>query len=732
MKIKQSLCVICIVSCFVFRIESQTKDFTLEEIFLSEKFTPDRITDIQWRKDGRDYTFTRRDPESGIQQIFISSAPEAGERLLLDGSRLRIPDSEELLRFDTYGWSPDKSQILFSTNTRRIWRYSRSAEYYLFDLQGGWLRPVSAGGGEIMNVKFSPDGRYIGFVRENDLYCYEIETGQERRLTDSAREKVYNGRFGWVYEEEFQIADGWRWSPDSRRIAYWHEDESPVNLFNLTDYMPLYPEQTFLPYPKAGEDNPVMKIGVIDIETEQTVWMDLGDETDLYIPRIEWTRDPEKLSIQRLNRSQNHLEFLIADAATGSARVIFEERSPGWIDIDDQLTFLEDGKHFLWVSNRNGWWHIYLYDYAGRMVRRITDGAWEVMELLAVDDRRGEVFYTSTEVSPQENHLFRIRLDGTEKRRLTQHPGMHIVNMSPTGDYYIDTYSNTQMPLQVYMFDRNGREIRPLISNSAEQYGEYRISWPEFGSFTTSDGLELDYRITYPPDMNRSEKHPVIFNIYGGPGSQRVRNSWITLWDQYLAQKGFIVFTMDPRGTGGRGRDFLFGTYKKLGVMEVHDFVEGAKYLSSYPFVDPGRIGIWGWSYGGYLAILTMLLGADHFATGVSVAPVTDWRFYDTIYTERYMLRPQDNQEGYDAGSCLVHADSLRGELLIVHGAMDDNVHLQQTYHMIDVLQRRNKRFDMHVYPRGNHGLGDGMTKLHYYTLFTDYFLENLMHGKNE
>jgi dipeptidyl-peptidase 4 len=709
-----------------FLSPAQEQDFTLEEIFLSDKFTPQRMNGIQWLNDGEHYTFIRNDPESGVQQILAHSAKDGSEQLLLDGSMLVLPGTDEPLRFDSCSWSPDESRLLLAANTKQIWRYSRSADYYLFDRSERWLRPISPTPGEVMNVKFSPDGKYIGFVRDDDIYYYNIETQTETRLTDTAGDRVYNGRFGWVYEEEFGIADGWRWSPDSKRVAYWHEDENPVNLFILTDYMPLYSEQTVLPYPKAGDDNPVVQIGVVDIETGKTIWMDIGAETDQYIPRIAWTEDPSKLSVQKLNRAQNHLEFLIADVTTGSTEIIFEERSPGWIDITDDLTFLDDGTHFLWISNRDGWNHFYLYDYTGRVVRQITEGPWDVSEITAVDGNRGVLFYTSSEITPRENHLFRIGLDGGNKTRLTREPGLHMINMSPTGDYYIDTYSNTNTPLQVHLFDRDGREIRRIISNSPEPYEDYRISRPKFGSFTTSDSFLLDYRITFPADFDTSNRYPVIFSVYGGPGSQRVRDTWINLWEQHLAQKGFIIFTMDPRGTGGRGRDFLFASYKRLGVTEVNDFIEGAKYLAGYDYVDPSRNGIWGWSYGGYVSILTLLLGADYFKTGVSVAPVTDWRFYDTIYTERYMLRPQDNPEGYDAGSCIVHADSLRGNLLIVHGAMDDNVHLQNTYHFIDALQRKNKRFDLHKYPRGNHGIGSGIIRLHYHTLFTNFFLEKL------
>jgi dipeptidyl-peptidase 4 len=705
---------------------SQDKDFTLEEIFLSERFTPQRMIGIQWMKDGEHYSFMRPDTESAIQQILALRVEDGTERLIVDGSILILPGTDRPLRFDTYIWSPDETKLLLTTNTKQIWRHSRSADYYLYDLNERWLRPVSALPGEVMNAKFSPNGKHIGFVRDNDIYYYNIETQEETRLTATARDRVYNGRFGWVYEEEFGIADGWRWSSDSKRIAYWHEDENPVNLFNLTNYMPLYSELTVLPYPKAGDDNPVVKIGVVEVESGKTEWMDIGSEHDQYIPRIAWTKDPTKLSIQRLNRTQNHLEFLIADVETGSSRVIFEERSPGWIAIKDDLTFLDDAKHFLWISNRDGWNHIYVYDYERITVRQLTEGQWEVTGMAAVDEERNVLFYTSTEVSHRENHLYRIDMDGGNKLRLTQEPGMHTINMSPTGEYYLDTFSNTRTPLQEYMFDRNGTEVRNIINNTLEPYSGYKMSWPRFGSFTTRDGISLDYRITFPTEFDSTKKYPVIFMVYGGPGSQRVRNTWITLWEQLFVQKGYIIFTMDPRGTGRRGRDFLFKTYKRLGVMEVHDFVEGAKYLAGYDYVDPARIGIYGWSYGGYVSILTLLLGADYFKTGVSVAPVTDWRFYDTIYTERYMLRPQDNPEGYDAGSCLVHADSLKGNLLIVHGAMDDNVHLQNTYHFIDALQSRNKRFDLHIYPRGNHSIGRGITQLHYYSLFTKYFLENL------
>ena len=703
---------------------AQDKKFTLKDILMSGKFYGKRVRGFRWMKDGTHYLTTNYDKEARVTNILIHAVDSGEESVWVDGASL-VSSEGDTVRFSGFTLSPDESRVLFAARVRRIWRRSTTAKYYVYVRETGEMIDVSPKEGEIRNAKFSPDGKKVGFVRDDDLYVFDIESRAETRLTSSAAEAVYNGRFGWVYEEEFGISDGFRWSPDSKRIAFWHEDETNVPIYNLTDVFPLHSEVTRLRYPKPGDPNPVEKIGVVDVETGKTVWMDLGTETDIYIPRIWWTKDPGVLAVLRLNRLQNHLEFLLCSAADGASRVLFEETSPGWIDVHDNILFLNDRRHFLWTSDRNGWNHIYEIDLRDGSARQVTRGKFDVRAVEGLDGDEEAVFFTATLDGHIENNLYVQELDDDDPERLTEESGTHRVNVAPGGEAFLDTWSNVRTPSQTALKDDDGDIIRTLIEPK-NPYEDYGVSTREFLAFETSDGVSLTGSIMKPADFDPDRQYPVLMVIYGGPGSQTVYNSWISTWHQYLAQHGYIVFQVDPRGTAGKGRAYKFMTYRKLGITEAGDFIEAAKYLRSLPFVDAGRIGIWGWSYGGYMAAMTMLVGSDYFKAGIAVAPVTDWKFYDTIYAERYMQRPEDNPKGYEAASCMTYADKLKGKLLIVHGAMDDNVHLQNTFHLIDALERAGKQFSMRIYPRGNHGIGGGKVRLNLYEMFDEFLSENL------
>ncbi|MCZ7555683.1 MAG: S9 family peptidase [Bacteroidia bacterium] len=689
-------------------LTAQKKAVTLRDVFGNPAFSPPRMVNLQWMQNGTQYTYIKSDRESGSRSIMRVDARSGDEQVLLNIADLPLPDK----KFQAYRWEENERFMLITVEERPIWRRSTIGEYAVYDTQLKKLIPVPKHESGVMNVKVSPDGSWVGYVYNDNIWIMNLETGEERQLTNDAREAVYNGRFGWVYEEEFSIVDGWRWSPDSKRIAFWQEDERQVREFTMTNWMPLYQDLIRIRYPKPGEKNPIEKIGVIDIADGAIRWMDLGNETDIYVPRIAWTRDANTLCLYRMHRLQNELELLFADVRTGATRVVHREQSAtGWINVDDAhyLNFLKKSDRFLWLSEKDGFNHLYLYDYNGKLLRQVTSGQWEITEVAGISADEKTVFYVSTEPSALERHLYRVNIDNGKRKRLTAQAGRHTVAVSPGGNLFIDTWSNTAQASTRALFDGDGKELRSLGAVDMAVFDSYAWSKKELFTVTTADGLTLDASMIKPPDFDPSKKYPVFFDVYGGPGTQAVYNSWPGTMQQWYANEGFIVVQVDNRGSGGRGTAFKHAVYKQLGKWEANDYIETAKYLSTLPYVDGKRIGIWGWSYGGYMAALTMMLGADHFAAGTAIAPVVDWTLYDTIYAERFMQRPDDNPEGYRVGSCLEHADKLKGKLLIIHGGLDDNVHVQNAMKLVDLLLEAGTQFDMRIYPNGDHGVAGGM-----------------------
>lgn len=712
-------------------LHAQKKAVTLQDVFMNQKFFPPRLPGLAWLADGQHYSILKTD--GGTRGIWKVNAASGEESLLIDGAKLTFREGGEPLKFQSYEWSDNQGFIVFTLDERSIWRRSTIGTYAVYDVAKQKLHALPDHPGGVMNVKVSPDGRHVGYVFEDNIYIMNLETGQESQLTHDARANVHNGRFGWVYEEEFSLVDGWLWSPDSKAIAFWQEDETQVPEFTMTNFMPLYHDYVRIRYPKPGANNPIERIGVIDLGTMRTTWMDLGEQTDICVPRMKWTRDPGTLCITRMNRVQNELALLFADVRTGRTRVIVQETSEtGWIGVEDGawLHFLRGKDQFVWASERDGFNHLYLYDYRGTLLRQITTGRWEVAEVLGMSSDEKTLYYLSTEVSPLERHLYRVNLEGKDRRRLTTEPGWHAISMSPTCARYFDTWSSVAHPTQRQLRDGDGALVRAMPGMDASVYDDYHWSTKELFTVTTADGFSIDCAMLKPANFDPTKKYPVFFDVYGGPGTQAVRNSWPQTMQQWYASEGFIVIQADNRGSSGRGTAFKHAVYRQLGKWEAHDYIEVAKHLATLPFVNPERVGIWGWSYGGYMAALTMLLGAEHFHTGVSIAPVTDWTFYDTIYTERFMQTPEMNPEGYKIGSCLEHADKLAGNLLVIHGGLDDNVHLQNTMTFIDRLEEAGKQFDMRIYPNGDHGVAGGFkSRLGLFQYYLDYMKEHLIEG---
>ena len=615
--------------------------------------------------------------------------------------------AEPRIEFTDYVLSADERRLLLTTDVEPIYRHSFTAEYWIYDRQDGSLRRLSQGGPQ-QQAQFSPDGSRVAFVRGGNLFVADPTAGSERQLTFDGRfNHIINGLPDWVYEEEFSFARAFAWSPDGRKIAYLRFDESRVKQYNMNRFAGgLYPENYTFKYPKAGEQNSVVELYCCDAADGSMVRMDTGEQTDQYIPRLFWTPTGQ-LGFYRLNRLQNHFEVLLCDSS-GASRVVYDERNDRYVERVDgrTVTFLPDGDRFVVRSERDGFMHLYLYSVSEGLLGRITSGEWEVTELLGIEGDR--VYYLSTETSPLRRDLYTVRLDGRGKRRLTGGDGTYRIAPSRGFRYFISYFSNVRTPNRVTLHRSDGRLVRTLEDNAAlrAKLDELQVPVKEFFRFATSEGVELNGYMVRPNGFVSSRRYPVLMTQYSGPGSQQAADRWTIGWEDVLGQQGYIVACVDGRGTGFRGEEFKKCTYGELGKYETVDQIEAARYLASLPYVDPDRIGIYGWSYGGFMALNCILKGNDVFRAAIAVAPVTSWRFYDTIYTEIYNGLPQDNPSGYDDNSPIHFADRLKGKLLIAHGTGDDNVHIQNTYEMITKLVEYDKPFELYVYPDRNHGMG--------------------------
>jgi dipeptidyl-peptidase 4 len=635
------------------------------------------------------------------------------DQLLFDPRRLTLAGESTPLEYRSFQVGLDTRHLLFEANFRPIYRHSGISDFYLYTMETEELRLVAR---DARTAELSPAGDRLGFEREGNLWVVDLAAGAERQLTHEEGDSIFNGVFSWVYEEEFGLTQAWEWSRDGARIAYWQTDERGVPVTQLTDFEDQHPEWFALAYPKVGDPNPAVRIGVLDVAAGENRWLDVGLGEDHYIPRIYWTSDPGMLAVLTLNRPQNHMRLFFLDVETGERRQVLEERSATWIDVwdyfagmDHFLLFPPGLREFLWLSDRDGFQHLYRYDYDGALLNQVTAGEWSVTRVEGVDPETRTVFYTSTEESPVERHLYQIRLDGSGKLRLTLARGTHRIDMSPNARFFIDRWSNTDTPRQVELWTTEGGGQRLAILEENEPVRQllrtYAYSPLELFGFTTSDGVRLDGSVIRPPDFDPGQRHPVILSIYGGPGSQQVYDAFASNgWHQYLAQQGYLVVGLNNRGSGNYGRDFMKTVHGELSRWEAHDFVEVARWLADQPYVDGDRMAILGSSYGGYMAIMTLLRHPGVFRLGIANSAVTDWRLYDTIYTERYMGLLEDNVAGYEAASALPLADRLEDHLLLVHAGMDENVHPQHTMQLLTALTRAGKDAELRFYPPGAHG----------------------------
>jgi dipeptidyl-peptidase 4 len=697
---------------------------TVEDIWKDFTFLHKGISEIRSMNDGTHFTVL--ESNSIVRYSYLTGKVVD---TVLHGTGL----SDELgneIRFSQYSFSDDESKILLGTRMRRIYRYSTEGLFYVYDRGTRQLRPLSDRGiGPQRLADFSPDGNKVAFVRNNNLFYADLVLNEEVAITtDGLENHIINGTCDWVYEEEFSFTKGFAWSPSGRYLAYYRFDESDVREFTLTFHGDLYPRETTYKYPKAGEDNSVVTLHTYDLRSGKTAQMDTGEEIDQYIPRMKWTTTDQSLAIFRLNRLQNHLEILLANPSTGNAVVFYEEKNKYYVDITDDYWFLKD--HLVLTSEKSGFNHIYVVSLKDGRELQLTHGVFDVVDIKGIDSKNRMVYYRASKNTPVNTGVYSVRLDGRRETRLNTPQGNNNVTFSKTFDYYILNWSDANTPNRFTIHDRKGTEMVILEDNSEviALLAQYEMPQLSFGTFTTAEDVLLHYWMIRPPDFDSTVSYPLIMYVYGGPGSQTVTNSWsyTNLWFRHLAQQGFVVVSVDNRGTGRRGEEFKKCTYLQLGKFETIDQIEAAKYFGKLPFIDAGRIGIYGWSYGGYMSSLCMTLGADYFRVGIAVAPVTNWRYYDNIYTERFMRTPQENGENYDINSPIHHVEKLQGQYLLVHGLTDYNVHAQNAYDLVSALVNADKQFDMFIYPNRNHSIVGGNARNHLFRMMTQFLLNNL------
>ncbi len=646
-------------------------------------------------------------------------------------------ENAAISHFSAYSFSDDETKILLTTEREQIYRHTFSANYYVWNSVTEELAPLSEKGKQ-QEATFSPNGERVAFVRDNNIFIKTLRFGTENQVTnDGQKNAIINGVPDWVYEEEFAFSKAFAWSPDSKFLAYIRFDETAVKEYSMKMFQgkspslkenASYPGEYTYKYPKAGEQNSLISVFSYDLKSKTKIEVDLGEETDIYVPRLKWTADANDLAVFRLNRRQNKIDVLFANPHTGDSRLFFTEKNDRYIGEDflDDFIFLPDNDYFVVNSERDGFSHLYLYDRQGFEVRQLTQGEYDVTDFYGFDSKKKIFYYQAAKKSPMQREVYYVSLDKKKQGTLSPKEGTNKAVFSSGFQYFINEYTSLDTPKTFSLYDNKGSLVRVLEDNKAlnEKLSEYTISSKSFFNFETSEGVSLNGWMIKPVNFDESKQYPVVMTQYSGPNSQQVLDRWSVSWYNYLAQEGFLVVCVDPRGTGARGQDFRKVTYMQLGKYESDDQVEAARYLTTLPYVDKNNISIWGWSYGGFMTLLSMEKGGDLFKAGVAIAPVANFKFYDTVYTERFMRTPLENPDGYEDNAPLNHPEGITGRLLLIHGSADDNVHLQNTMEMAEALVQANVKFDMAIYTNRNHGIYGGNTRMHLYQRVTD-FLKN-------
>lgn len=707
---------------FVSNIIAQ--DLSVEKIWKEYEFVGKSVNGFRSLRDGKHFSqISESEKGTYISKHSFEEAESEGE-VLISAKMLSG------LNFDDYFFNSDESKVLLTTNTQYIYRRSFTAEYYLLDLKTGEKTPLDESHKPQMLAEYSPDGTKVSYIHGNNLYVKDLQSGKVTQLTtDGKFNQIINGTTDWVYEEEFSITKAYGWSPDSKLIAYLRFDESSVKEFTIEYYGGLYPDLYTYKYPKAGEDNSKVSLQVIPVSGGKVMCANLGDYE--YIPRLKWSEQNNELIVLTLNRHQNHLKYhLITPGKKGlESNVFYEEKSNTYVEIDDNLLILNDGKHIIRTSELNGYNHIYEIGFDGSN-RQITKGEYDVIECYGIDKNNEFIYYSSAKNGAINKTVHKIKLNGSGEELLSTAEGTTDAEFSEGMNYFVKTYSSANVPPVFTLCNNKGEEIIVLENNFQllQTLSNYKLAQKEFLTFEGAE-IPLNGWIIKPADFDPNKKYPVYMNIYCGPGANTVSNGWEGfnyMYHQLLAQSGYIVISVDPRGTMYRGSAFKKSTYLNLGKLETEDLIAVAKELQGMSFIDPERIGIMGWSYGGFMSSLAITKGADVFKMAIAVAPVTNWRYYDNIYTERFMRTPQENADGYDQNSPINFVDYLKGKYLLIHGSGDDNVHYQNSMDMISALVRANKQFDLFIYPNKNHGIYGGNTRNHLFSMMFDYTLKNL------
>ena len=716
----KKILIICFSLVFITPIFSQKRDITLDDLWKNYAFYPKSMGGFNSMNDGEHYS-TIEKTEDGQEIIKYRFKNGKKVRTLFKSTDFEIP------KIGKYTFSKNEKQLLLATETKSIYRYSSKSVYYIYNIHNDKISKLSDK--KVMYATFSPQGNKVAYVLDNNLFIKNIKSGTITQVTsDGKKNHIINGASDWVYEEEFALVRSFEWAPDGEHIAYYKFDETHVKEFSMDLFKGgLYPTQEVFKYPKAGEDNSIVKVYFYNIAKNKSTYIYTEKDYE-YIPRIKWTNNPKVLALYGMNRHQNELDFVLANTEDGSNKILFTEKDKYFIDINDNLTFLPQD-NFIWTSEKDGFNHIYLKGLDGSE-QQITNGNWEVTSFHGVDSDKMEIYFTSTEEGSINRTLYAQNLDTDIKTKLSTENGTNNSSFSKGLKYYMNSASTANSAPIYTLHTADGKKLKTLEDNTDFNTNmlEFNLTKKEFFTIKTEDA-ELNAWMIKPPNFDENKEYPLFMFLYGGPGSQQVTNSFGSTnyyWYQMLAQKGYIVACVDNRGTGGKGSEFKKMTYKELGKYETIDQINAAKYFGNLNYIDANRIGIQGWSYGGYMSSLAITKGADVFSLAIAVAPVTNWRYYDNIYTERFLQTPQENASGYDENSPINHVEKLKGHYLLIHGGADDNVHVQNTMEMISALVNANKQFDLFIYPDKNHGIYGGNTRYHLYKKMTDFILENL------
>jgi dipeptidyl-peptidase-4 len=726
----------------VIVFSQSSEKLTLEQIFGSDEFKLEPFGPARWLDNGKSYSIIEASVHGEGTDIVLYDTKSGKRIILVSASRLVPEGTSSPMEIDDYTWSSDKQRLLVFTNTKKVWRKNTRGDYWVLNMKSWKLQKLGrdAKTSTLMFAKFSPDGKRVAYVRENNIYVEDLQNGEILQLTTDGSHYIINGTSDWVYEEEFDLRDGFRWSPDGKKIAYWQFDTEGVGTFymiNNTDS--IYPKPIPLPYPKVGTTNSACRVGVVSSKGGPTIWFKIpGESRDNYIPMMEWAAGLNLLIIQKLNRLQNTNTVLLGHTRDGSIQTILIERDDAWLDVYDDLTWLNQGQYFTWISERDGWRHLYLVSRDGKDIQLLTPGDFDIVSIENFDEKNGWIYFTTSPDNPTQRYLYRSRLNGkgqTERLTPMDQPGTHCYQISPDGNWAFHTYSTFESPPVISLITLpHHKLVRKLENNKKvrDKVTDLARSPIEFFRVIIDDGVALDAWAIKPPDFDPAKKYPLLFYVYGEPANQTVLDKWFSkryLWHLMLAQKGYLVMSVDNRGTPApRGREWRKSIYRKIGILASADQAAAARaIIKDRSYVDTKRIGIWGWSGGGQMTLNALFRYPELYHTGMAVAFVSDQKLYDTIYQERYIGLLDDNKVGYMNGSPITFAKNLKSNLLIVHGTGDDNVHYQSFEFLINELIKHNKTFSMMSYPNRSHNIDEGEnTSLHLYQLLTRYLMEKL------